>query len=123
MALRWGIFGASKIAKDFILAVQTLPPGEHEIIAIGSQSESRAKSFATDNGVPNWYGSYEEVVRNAEVQVVYVAGNTISHAECCKLALNNGKHVLCEKSLALNVRQAKEVLELAKEKKLFLMEV
>jgi predicted dehydrogenase len=57
------------------------------------------------------------------VQVVYVAGTTNAHAESSKLALNNGKHVLCEKAFAMNLRETREVLDLAKKKGLFVMEV
>ena len=123
MALRWGILGASAIAKDFMLAMKTLPADENAVVAVGSSTESRAKSFAEDNGVPKWYGSYEQLARDPNVQIVYVAGVASSHADCCKLALNNGKHVLCEKPFAMNLRETKEVFQLAKEKKLFIMEV
>ena len=123
MALRWGILGASKIARDFMLAMKTLQDGENEVVAIGSSSELWAKSFAENNAVPKWYGSYEQLVRDPNVQIVYVAGVSATHAKCCKLALNNGKHVLCEKPFALNLRETKEVFQLAKEKKLFIMEV
>lgn len=123
MTLNWGILGASKIARDFILALKTLPPGENEIVAVGSSSETRAKSFAEENGIPKWHGSYEELSSDSSVQVVYVAGTTNAHAQASQLALKNGKHVLCEKAFAMNLRETKKVLELAKQKGLFLMEV
>jgi predicted dehydrogenase len=123
MALNWGILGAGRIARDFILALKSLPQGENKVVAVGSSSVARAKEFAEENGIPKWYGSYEELTQDPAVQVVYVAGVTSRHAESSKLALNNGKHVLCEKAFAMNLREAKEVLDLAKEKKLFLMEV
>ena len=122
MALNWGILGAGKIARDFILALKSLPDGENKVVAVGSSSEARAKIFAEENGIPKWYGSYEELTQDPTVQVVYVAGITSAHARSCKLALNNGKHVLCEKAFAMNLKEAEEVLDLAKEKKLFLME-
>ena len=123
MALRWGIVGAGKIARDFILAMKSLPKGENMVAAVASSSAARAKVFAEENGVPKWYGSYEELTLDPEVQVVYVAGTTNTHAESCKLALKNGKHVLCEKAFAMNLKETTEVLQLAKEKQLFLMEV
>ena len=86
-------------------------------------SEARAKVFAEENGIPKWYGSYEELTQDPAVQVVYVAGTTNAHAESSKLALNNGKHVLCEKAFAMNLRETREVLDLAKKKGLFVMEV
>ena len=123
MALNWGILGAGKIARDFILALKTLSEGENKVVAVGSSTEARAKTFAEENGIPKWYGSYEELARDSAVQVVYVAGTTNGHAESSKLALNHGKHVLCEKAFAMNLKETKEVLELAKEKRLFVMEV
>ncbi len=123
MALNWGILGAGKIARDFILALKSLPEGENKVVAIGSSSEARAKSFAEENGIPKWYGSYKEVTQDPAVQVVYVGTITNAHADSSKLALNGGKHVLCEKAFAMNLKETKEVLDLAKEKGLFLMEV
>ena len=123
MALCWGILGASRIARDFILALKTLPKGEHKLVAVASSSEDRAKRFAEENGIPKWYGSYEELTKDPAVQVVYVAGTTNGHAASSKLALNNGKHVLCEKAFAMNLKETREVLDLAKEKRLFVMEV
>ena len=123
MALHWGILGAGRIARDFILALKTLPEGENKVVAVGSSSEARAKIFAEENGIPKWYGSYEELTQDPAVQVVYVAGTTNVHAESCKLALNHGKNVLCEKAFAMNLKETKEVLKLAREKGLFVMEV
>lgn len=121
--IRWGVLGASNIAGDFILAMNTLPKDEHKVIAVGSSSEERAKVFAEKNGIHKWYGCHELLVQDPEVQIVYIAGNTNTHAKLCKLALNNGKPVLCEKAFALNFKEAKEVLDLANEKGLFIMEV
>ena len=123
MALKWGILGAGKIARDFALALQTLPENENIMVAIGSNSVNRAKVFAQENNIPKWYGSYQELLQDPEVQVVYVAGYTNTHAGTCKLALNSGKHVVCEKAFAMNSREAREVLDLAKQKRLFMMEV
>jgi predicted dehydrogenase len=92
-------------------------------LARALSSEARAKVFAEENGIPKWYGSYEELTQHPAVQVVYVAGTTNAHAESSKLALNNGKHVLCEKAFAMNLREAREVSDLAKKKGLFVMEV
>jgi predicted dehydrogenase len=92
-------------------------------LARALSSEARAKVFAEENGIPKWYGSYEELTQDPAVQVVYVAGTTNAHAESSKLALNNGKHVLCEKAFAMNLREAREVSDLAKKKGLFVMEV
>ena len=123
MALRWGILGTGAIAKEFVLALRTLPVGENQVVAVASRTEERAMSFAKANDVEKWYSSYEALVKDPDIEVVYVAGYISFHADQCKLALNNGKNVLCEKSFAMNARETKEVLALAREKKLFLMEV
>ena len=123
MATRWGILGGSKIANDFIVALKTLPNSEHEVVAIAARSFERANAMAKLHGVSSAYGSYEELVNNLRVEIVYVATIHPQHSFLTKLALNNGKHVLCEKPMTMNSREANEVLDLAKEKGLFFMEV
>ena len=122
-ATRWGILGASKIAKDFIIALKTLPDTDHEVVAIAARSLERAESIAKQHGVGCAYGSYEELAKDPRVQIVYVASIHPQHVHLAKLALNNGKHVLCEKPMTMNSLEAEEILTLAKEKGLFFMEV
>lgn len=122
-ALRWGILGAGKIAHDFIIALKTLPAEEHHVVAIGASSCDRAQSLCSQHGVTKAYGSYKEVVSDPEVQVAYVSTIHPSHKELCLLALEHGKHVLCEKPLTMNLKDAKQVLQTAREKNLFIMEV
>lgn len=119
---RWGIFGASKIAHDFAIALKTLPEKEHKIVAVAARSLERASDFANRHTIEKAYGSYEDLARDENVEVVYVSSINSQHAALCKLALNNGKHVLCEKPLTLNLKETKEVFKLAKAKGLFLME-
>ena len=120
---RWGIFGASRIAHDFIVAMKTLPEDEHTVVAVSSRSLERATEFAKRHGVEKAYGSYEELARDKNVEVVYVSTIHPEHALLCKLALNHGKHVLCEKPMTMNLKDTKELFELAKAKGLFIMEV
>lgn len=120
---RWGILGAGLIANDFLVALRTLPRNEHEVVAVAARSLERAQHFGKTHDVEKAYGSYDELLQDPEVQVVYVATIHTSHATLSNLALSHGKHVLCEKPMAINLREANEVVALAKSKDLFFMEV
>ena len=120
---RWGIFGAGKIAHDFVVAMKTLPENEHKVVAVAARSLERAAEFADRHNIEKAYGSYQELARDANVEVVYIGTIHPQHAPHCKLALSHGKHVLCEKPMTMNLKQTKEVFELAKAKGLFVMEV
>ena len=90
--------------------------------AVGSRTAENASRFASLYGVKKSYGSYEELVNDPKVELIYVATPHSEHYENVKLALNAGKNVICEKAFMLNERQAKEVFDLAKEKNLLLTE-
>ena len=122
-ATRWGILGAGKIAHDFVVALKTLPESEHMIVAVAARSLERAAEFADRHNIEKAYGSYEELARDANVEVVYISTIHPQHAPHCKLVLSHGKHVLCEKPMTMNLKQTTEVFELAKAKGLFIMEV
>ncbi|KDR09314.1 trans-1,2-dihydrobenzene-1,2-diol dehydrogenase-like [Zootermopsis nevadensis] len=122
MATRWGIASAGKISHDFVTALNTLPSEEHRVIAVAAQQLDRAKTFATEHNIPNAYGSYEELAKDPDVEVVYIGAINTLHLDIGKLMLDNGKHVLCEKPLTVNLKQTTELINYAKEKKLFLME-
>jgi len=117
--LRWGFLGAggiaTEVAKDFAIA------GLH-IQAVGARDLARADTFADTFNIPNRHGSYEALVNDPEVDIIYV--NTIHplHHQHTLLALNAGKHVLLEKPFTINAREAKEIADLARAKKLFVME-
>jgi predicted dehydrogenase len=117
--LRWGILGPGGIADMF---TKDLATGGHTVTAVGSRSRETAQAFATAHGIPNVHGSYAELVADPEVDIVYIATPHPFHAEQAILALNAGKHVLVEKSFTLNQAQAREVVDLATEKKLVVLE-
>ncbi|CAG7826362.1 unnamed protein product [Allacma fusca] len=119
---RWGILSAGKISNDFCVGVSTLNPEEHQLVAVGARNLESAKEFAKTHKIQNAYGTYEELVQDPNVDVVYVGTIHPHHLTSAKLALDNGKPVLCEKPLCMNVKQTKELLEYAQGKKLFLME-
>lgn len=119
---------ATTFCKDMLLDGQTrgAPDVVHQIVAIASStSADRAKQFAKDVNAPGQvacYGSYEELVQDPEVDIIYVATPHGRHYADCKLALNAGKNVLCEKAFTINAPQLAHLMKIAKEKKLFLME-
>lgn len=95
------------------------------VAAASSSSKARAESFLRDLGVPGApkpYGSYAELVADPDVQIVYVATPHSHHFQNAMLALEAGKHVLCEKALTVNASQAQKLVAKAKEKNLFFME-
>jgi predicted dehydrogenase len=118
--IRWGILGTGKIAHQFAAALRRLPDGE--LIAAGSRSAASAARFADELGISRRYQSYAELVSDPEVEVIYVATPHSCHAENTRLALNAGKAVLCEKPLTISAAQARAAVQLARERKLFLME-
>jgi predicted dehydrogenase len=118
--IRWGILGTGKIAHQFAEALRRLP--DAELLAVGSRSLESAQRFADEFSVPRRYGSYAELVNDPQVEVIYVATPHSCHAENTRLALDAGKAVLCEKPFTINAAQAREVITLARNRKLFLME-
>jgi len=118
--IRWGILGAGRIARKF---ASDLKFAENcELIAVGSRSKQSADEFCKEFPVQYCHYSYEELVQNPEVEVIYVATPHNLHYENTLLCLHYNKAVLCEKPFAMNSRQAIEMINLAKEKKVFLME-
>src|SRR5690348_14338379 len=118
--VRWGILGPGSIANSLAKGVAALP--DAEVYAVGSRDLAKANTFADKYGIPNRYGSYKELVEDPSVDVIYVATPHPFHAEHTLLALNAGKPVLCEKPFTINERELEEVVRVARQKKLFLME-
>jgi Predicted dehydrogenases and related proteins len=101
--LRWGILGPGRIAPRLVRGVAGCARGE--LIAVGSRERGRAAAFAARHGIPQAFGSYEALLASPDVDVVYVALPNHLHAEWTIRALEAGKHVLCEKPLALDVAE------------------
>ena len=118
--LRWGIIGTGGIAHSFTGDLAHIEEGI--AVAVGSRSLDSANSFADEFDIPRRYGSYEELVSDPEVDAVYVGTPHPMHRDHVILALEHGKHVLCEKPLTMNAAEARELVGVAQEKKLFLME-
>jgi predicted dehydrogenase len=118
--IRWGILGTGNIAKQFARGLAVLP--DVELIAVGSRSQANADAFGDEFDVPRRHASYAALADDADVNVVYVATPHHLHRENGRLCLQAGKAVLCEKPFAINATEAEEVVALARERHLFLME-
>jgi predicted dehydrogenase len=117
---RWAILGPGRIARTFASDLDLVPGAE--LVAVGSRSAPRARAFAEEFGAESSYGSYEELVGDPQVDVVYIASPHALHLEHARLAFAAGKHVLCEKPLTLSVAEAEEMIALAAAHDRFLME-
>lgn len=122
MALRWGIACTGQVCHDFLTALATLPPGEHEVVAVAGRDPQRTKDFAKLHKIPEAYGSYEQLATNRDIEIVYIGSVCTEHYKMAKMYLNHGKNVLCEKPLTLTVRESEELIQLARSKKVFFME-
>jgi dihydrodiol dehydrogenase / D-xylose 1-dehydrogenase (NADP) len=117
---RWGILGTGNIAGQF---VRGLKDAHHaQAVAVGSRSEEKAAEFAQEFAIPQSYGSYAQLVEDPNVDVIYIATPHALHHENTLLCLQAGKAVLCEKPLAIDEAQAREMIEMARLQNRFLME-
>ncbi|WP_432547808.1 Gfo/Idh/MocA family protein [Kineococcus sp. SYSU DK004] len=119
-ALRWGVLGTGWIAQRFTAALQRST--RQVVHAVGSRGEASARRFAAAAGVPVAHGSYEALVADPAVDVVYVATPHHTHREHALLAVAAGKHVLVEKPLGLTAAQAREVSDAAAARGVFCAE-
>jgi len=118
--IRWGILGTGRIADTFAAALKALP--DAELTAVGSRSTEAAASFGERHGAIRSHGSYADLANDPGVDIVYVATPHAFHHPNVRLCLEGGKAVLCEKPFTLNAAQARELVELARSRQLFLME-
>ena len=118
--IRWGILGCGRIARKFAADLRLV--ADAELTAIASRNKETLELFAKDFPCNHLHNSYESLVVNNEVDVIYVATPHSHHYEHTILCLNHDKAVLCEKAFAINSRQAMEMVKTAKERKVFLME-
>lgn len=118
--IRWGILGCGRIARKFASDLSLVP--DTELVAVGSRHKESADQFVTEFNARFVHYSYEELVQNAEVDVIYIATPHGLHHQHALLCLRHHKPVLCEKAFALNSRQADEMISLAQANEVFLME-
>jgi predicted dehydrogenase len=117
---KWGIVGAANIASKFAEGLKELPNAE--CYAVASRSIEKAEDFRKKNGFKKAYGSYEEMLSDPQVDIVYIATPNNLHFEHTMMSLEANKAVLCEKPFASNYAQVREMVRKAKEKNVFLME-
>lgn len=117
---RWGVLAPGKMSAKFTRGLRILENAE--LYAVGSRDLERARSFANEFGFKKYYGSYEELAADPDVEVIYIASPHSHHHQHAMLCLKNKKHVLCEKAFALNAQEVEEMINEAKSANLFLME-
>lgn len=118
--VKWGILSTGWIAHMF--ATDLAHASNGIAYAVGSRTQESADEFAKNHGIPVSYASYEELVNDPEVDVIYIGTPHPFHKENALLALRAGKAVLCEKSFTVNSGELEEVVAYARGHKLFLME-
>ena len=120
MELQYGILSTSSIAPRFIAAVRAAQAGS--IAAVSSRTYEKAKEKAELWGVPQAYGSHDDLLNDPLINIVYISTVNAQHYPWAKAALEHGKHVVCEKPCTTTAAQTQELYDLAAEKGLFFME-
>lgn len=118
--IRWGIIGLGNIANQFASDLKLIE--EAELVAVASRDINKAKQFAEEHDCSRFYGSYDQIFTDAQVDIIYIATPHDSHAELSIKAMENGKHVLCEKPLSLSYNDALRMTETSKKYNKFFME-
>jgi predicted dehydrogenase len=118
--VRWGILGTGGIAGSFVADLRQTDSGV--AAAVGSRSQGSADRFADEFGISSRHASYESLVADPDVDVIYVATPHPMHHDNAILALRAGKHVLVEKPFTMNAAEAREIADVAREHGLFAME-
>ena len=109
--LRWGIISASSISSDWVKSLQDVPGAK--FTAIAARDMDRARAFADAHEIPTAYDSYDDLVNDDDVDIVYIASKTWDHHRDLMRTIGAGKHILCEKPFTDTADQAKEVFEAA----------
>ena len=118
--VRWGVMGTAAIASKVGQAIQRTPGAE--LVAIASRSSERSTAWAAEHGVPRSYGNYQSLLEDDDLDAIYIPLPPSMHAEWTIHAAEHGKHVLCEKPLALNAQQAEEMTAACHEHNVQLMD-
>jgi predicted dehydrogenase len=119
-SVRWGLLSTARINRRVIPAIRASRRGE--LIAVGSRSQGSADAYAAEWGIPAAFGSYDAMLESDDVDAVYLSLPNHLHAEWTVRALKSGKHVLCEKPMAITVAEVDHMIHTAKETGLVLSE-
>lgn len=117
--VKWAILGPGTIAEDFAKAIIEVNGG---IYAVGSRALEKSQEFANRYHIEKFYGNYEEMLNDSEIDVVYIATPHCNHYDYIIKSLKHNKHVFCEKAITVNSTQLKEIAHLAEEKNLVVAE-
>ncbi|MCY4162124.1 MAG: Gfo/Idh/MocA family oxidoreductase [Flavobacteriaceae bacterium] len=118
--IKWGILGLGNIAHKFCQDLKHVK--DSKLVAVGSSSLERAKSFAIQYGAEKYYGNYQDLFSDPYVDIIYIASIHPHHAQHSIDAMAAGKSVLCEKPLAMNQSQVIKMIDFSLKKNVFLME-
>lgn len=119
MSLNWAILGPGAIAKEF---AQALNNKGIKIYAVGSRTLEKAEKFAKEHNVEKAYGNYSEMLKDKKIDVVYISTPHNNHYQYIMESLENNKHVLCEKAITVNIEELSDIIKLAQEKDLVVLE-
>jgi predicted dehydrogenase len=120
--LRFGIVGTGQMAANFAAELGALEGAGLVAAGVASRRRAAAEGFATKHGIDRAFDSYEELAADPDIDVAYIATPHVYHEAHTLLCLRAGKHVLCEKPLAINAAQADRMIECARANGRFLME-
>ena len=118
--IRFGIVGTGTIAHRFANAIKNVP--EAELVAVASRTKENAESFGDEFNIPVRFDSYEKMAKSDVIDAAYIAVPHSGHIDCSCLMMNNAKHVICEKPMAVNLKEAEEMFRCAEENDVLLME-
>ncbi len=118
--VRFGIVGTGTIAHRFAEAIKNVP--EAELVAVASRTNENAEKFGDEFNIPVRFAGYEKMAQSDVIDAAYIAVPHSGHIGCSCLMMRNGKHVICEKPMAVNTREAEEMFNCAKENKVLLVE-
>ncbi|HFC9436880.1 TPA: Gfo/Idh/MocA family protein [Enterococcus hirae] len=116
---QWGIIGLGNIAHEF---AELFDQKTSELVAVASRTIDKAEAFAQRYHIPKAYGSYQEMLNDQEIDIIYIAVPNRQHSQHIMEALAANKHVLCEKAITMNKKELTEAMRLAEEKNLVLAE-
>ena len=118
--IRFGIVGTGTIAHRFAEAIKNVDNAE--LVAVASRTKENAEKFGCEFDIPARFDSYEKLALSDVIDAAYIAVPHSGHIGCSCLMMNNGKHVLCEKPMAVNSKEAEEMFRCARENNVLLME-
>ena len=120
LSLRWGVAGPGRIATAFVHALQTHT--DQRVVAVGSRSQERATLFAAAHDIPHAWSSYDALIADPDVDIVYIATPNHAHARVAVRAVEAGKHILVEKPMGSDAGEVEQIITAARGAGVFAME-